>query len=91
MSKFLHFFKIIVGSILKLIPLILAIIIFFISIKSNRLDSDILYLELFFGKGYNGGASMTPIFYGLMIISGTLLINSINKEKINSDRFDISH
>ena len=35
---------------------------------------------IFFGRGNAGGASNTPIFYGLSAIAGAMLLASINKE-----------
>lgn len=34
-----------------------------------------------FGRGDGGGASNTPVFYGLMAIAGSILLVSVKKEK----------
>ena len=34
-----------------------------------------------FGRGADGGASNSPIFYGLMAIAGAILLATVKKEK----------
>lgn len=33
-----------------------------------------------FGRGNDGGASNSPIFYGLMAIAGSILLTTVNKK-----------
>jgi hypothetical protein len=34
-----------------------------------------------FGMGYDGGASNSPIFYGLLAIAGAILLATVKKEE----------
>lgn len=80
MNRINYFLKLILGLTLILVPLILAIIILVVSLTSSTMGLKIDYLAMFFGRGFEGGSSMAPIFYGLLAVAGTLLLNNLKKQ-----------
>ncbi len=69
--------KMILGYILILTSLIGMLVAF-----SFQFDWDwFKYDHYTFGRGYEGGASSGPVFYGLMAIAGAILLATVKKEE----------
>jgi hypothetical protein len=74
--KFLEITKMILGFILIGISLIGTLVAF-----SYQFQLDLFVLDYgTFGRGTKGGASNSPIFYGLMAIAGAILLTTVKKE-----------
>ncbi|WP_074408145.1 hypothetical protein [Aquimarina megaterium] len=63
------------GIILLIIPSIVGIIIVNAIITNKSFNSMSSYMFRMFGFG-EGGASMTPLFFGLMLLAGAILLKN---------------
>lgn len=71
--------KIIISLFLILIPLALGIIVFLYIFQILDLKEDMLIRYRFFlGEK---GSNMMPIFYGIMLLSGVILLNNTCKKE----------
>ena len=74
--KYLEKTKMILGYILIGTSLIGMLVAF-----SHLFDWDLFRRDWIFGRGVEGGASNTPVFYGLMAISGAVLLATVKKDE----------
>lgn len=65
--------KIIIGILLIIMPLALGIIIFSCTLKLPLSTTELDRLLRFISKDFS---PMTPIFYGIMLLSGVYLLNT---------------
>lgn len=56
---------------------------------SSTFDLDLVRTESYtFGRGYEGGASNAPIFYGLCALAGAYLLNGVKANQTNKQEIE---